>query len=110
MSHHRFHSSAPFGLKVLAVIVAADGAMSVIYALGVLQGSILLAALFGVVGGLHLALSYGLWMMEPYAYPLGLAVFGFGLLLDAMHGQYLGALLTATTLSMLYHYRGLFRR
>lgn len=109
MSHHRFHSSAPFGIKVLAVLVAVDGVMAMSDALELLGISLVVALLFAAVGALNLALSYGLWKLEPYAYTLGLGVFGFGLLLDALNGRFLSALITSTTVSMLYHYRGLFR-
>lgn len=109
MSHHRFHSSAPFGIKVLAVLVAVDGLMAMTDALGELQASVVVALLFGFVGVAYLALAYGLWQLEPYAYSLGLAIFGFGMLLDAASGKFLSALVTVTTISMLYHYRGLYR-
>lgn len=109
MSHHRYHSSAPFGIKTLAVVVAVDGLVAMLDAVGLLGESILLALVFAVVGLAHLALSYGLWQLEPYAYSLGLGIFGVGLLLDVLHGNLTGALLSATTVSMLYRYRGLYR-
>lgn len=109
MTHHRLHSSAPFAIKVLAVLVAVDGVMALSDALGAGQVSPFFGLLLGVVGVSYLALSYGLWKMEPYAYSVGLAAFGFGMLLDVMNGNYLSALVTATTVSMLYHHRGLFR-
>lgn len=110
MSHHRYHSSAPLGIKVLSVMVAIDGAGSVYDAVRLLgQGGLVIALAVALVGLLQLALSFGLWQMEPYAYGLGLAVFGVDALLDLLTGNLASAILTGFTISMLYHYRGLFR-
>lgn len=110
MSHHRYHSSAPTGIKVLAVVTAADGLVSLSRGLDWLAaGAVALAAALALAGLLELALAYGLWQLEPYAYGLGLAVFGAGVLVDLAAGSLLGAMLSATTLSMLYHYRDHYR-
>lgn len=110
MSHHRYHSSAPFGIKTLAVVTAGDGLLSVVHALELFAGpSSGMALLVGLVGVAHLALSYGLWQLEPYAYPLGMAMFAVSALLDLLTGSPLGAVASGFTLSMLYHYRGLYR-
>lgn len=109
MSHHRYHSSAPFGIKILAALAAVDGLQSMFRAFGMMRTSVVLALAVAVVAGLHLALSYGLWQMEPYAYALGLAIFGVGAALDLLTGNIEGTVLSGITISMLYHYRGLFR-
>jgi hypothetical protein len=110
MSHHRYHSSAPAGIKVLAVVTAVDGLLSISRSLELLAtGAVAIAGPLAISGVVSLALAYGLWQLEPYAYVLGLAIFGAGVLLDLLAGSLLGAVLSAPTLSMLYHYRGLFR-
>jgi len=109
MSHHRYHSSAPFAVKSLAVVVAVDGLLSLLDALSALRASLLLALVFATVGCLHIALAYGLWQLEPYAYSLGFVVFGVGLLVDLLNGKLVGAFVSATTLSLLYHNRDLYR-
>ena len=109
MSHHRYHSSAPWSIKALAAMAAVDGLLSVVDALGALRGSLVLALVFLAVGLAHLALAYGLWQLEPYAYHLGLVVLGVGLLVDLLDGKLVGAFVSVTTMSMLYNYRGLYR-
>jgi hypothetical protein len=110
MSHHRYHSSAPFGIKSLAVVTVVDGLLSVGTALELLAGSApALALVVGLVGAAHVALAYGLWQLEPYAFPLGVAMFAASALLDLLAGSPMGAVLSGLTLSMLYHYRGLYR-
>jgi len=111
MSHHRFHSSAPFGIKALAAVTAADGLVSVAEGLGQLAGGTwLLAALLCLAGLANLGLAYGLWQLEPYAYVLGMGLFGAGAVLDLLAGSVVGAMLSSTTLAMLYHYRDLYGR
>jgi hypothetical protein len=111
MSHHRFHSSAPLGVKTLAVLTAVDGLQSLVRALELLGvGAFALGLPLAVVATMHLALAYGLWQLEPYAYALGMALFGVAAVLDFASGSPVGAVTSLTTLSMLYHYRGLFRR
>lgn len=110
MSHHRYHSSAPVAIKGLAAATAVDGLLATGEGLGALSsGAWPLGAALCLVGLASLALAYGLWQLEPYAYPLGLALFGTGAALDLLAGSVLGAALSATTLSLLYHYRGLYR-
>lgn len=110
MSHHRYHSSAPFGIKSLAVVTVVDGLLALWTAKELLAGSgLALALVVALVGAAQLALAYGLWQLEPYAYPLGVALFGTSALLDLLAGSPLGAVVSGLTLSMLYHYRGLYR-
>jgi hypothetical protein len=110
MSHHRYHSSAPFGIKSLAVVTVADGLMSLWTALQLFAGAEPLLALgVGVVGLSHVVLAYGLWQLEPYAYPLGIAMFAASALLDLLAGSPLGAVVSGFTLWMLYIHRGLYR-
>lgn len=110
MSHHRYHSSAPVGIKGLAAATALDGLLATAEGVGALAGgAALLGAALCLVGLASLALAYGLWQMEPFAYALGLVLFGTGAVLDLLAGSILGAAMSATTLSLLYHYRGLFR-
>lgn len=111
MSHHRFHSSAPFGIKALAAVTAVDGLVSVAEGLGQFAGGAwVLAALLCLAGLASLAVGYGLWQLEPYAYVLGMGLFGAGVALDLLAGSVIGAMLSATTLTMLYHYRDLYGR
>jgi hypothetical protein len=110
MSHHRYHSSAPTGIKLLAVMTAVDGVVSTSRGFELLAaGASLVALTLLLMGLLDLVLAFGLWQLEPYAYVLGMGVFGAGVVVDLAAGSPIGAVLSATTLSMLYHYRGLFR-
>lgn len=109
MSHHSHRSSAPLGVKVMALLVGLDGLLAVVQGLGIVGGVLPLGLLLVALGVLHLVVAYGLWQLEPYAYTWGMGIFGLGLVVDLLAGNLYGAGLSGINMYVLYHYRGLFR-
>lgn len=82
-------ATRPTGITILAVLAAVGGV------LGLFAGFVLLFAgtvLFGGLGallgiatlayaGLFIAFAYGAWTLKPWAWPLGVAVSVFGIVL-----------------------------
>jgi hypothetical protein len=85
-------AARPTGITILAVLAAIGGA------LGLLAGFVLLfagAVLFGGLGALlgiavlayaalFIAFAYGAWTLRPWAWPLGVAVTIYGIIIQAI--------------------------
>lgn len=109
MSSHPTRSSAPLGVKLLAGLIAVDGAKSLLWGLGALAaGDVPVAILVGGFSVMQLLVAVGLWMLEPYAW--GVATFATGgiLLVEVATGQIPGALLSGGVLLYLFVQRGQF--
>lgn len=110
MSHHEWRSSAPLRVKILAVWTAVDGLLAVMAGLGSANvGGLPVGLVLLAVGGLQLVVAYGIWVLEPYAYPWGMTLFGISFVLDLAVGNVLGAGASAVNLVVLHHFRDLFR-
>jgi hypothetical protein len=96
-------SARPTGITVLAVL-AALGAIGGLFA-GFTYfaiGSMLFGlsgAIFGLaylaLAGLSLALAYGFWTMQPWAWPLGVALEGFNIIVTLILAFFGGAGITS---------------
>lgn len=106
----RIHpSEPPVSVAMLAFLAAADGLVAVAGGLGRIGIALPVGVLLLVVGALHLVVAYGLWEMESYAYPLGMGVFGVGVVTDLVAADPVSAVMTGFNMYLLYRYRGLFR-
>ena len=76
----------PTGITILAVLAAIGGI------LGLFGGTVLFGALGGLLGlaalayaALLVAFAYGAWTLKPWAWPLGVAVAAFGIIMSILY-------------------------
>lgn len=99
MSSHPTRTTAPLGVKLLAGLVAVDGAIALLSGLRALgAGDLPLAVLVGGFALLQLLVAVGLWTLEPYAW--GVAAFATAsvLIVEVATQQLQGALLSGGVL------------
>jgi len=83
----------PTGITILAVLAAIGGVLGLFGGFIVLfGGTILFGALGGLLGlaalayaGLLVAFAYGAWTLKPWAWPLGVAVAIFGIVMSIVY-------------------------
>jgi hypothetical protein len=74
--------TSPLGIKALCVLFGLVGVLLVAFGVLLLTGGGVLLGLFSLaLGGLELALVYGLWTVKPWGWTLAIAVFS----LTAIH-------------------------
>lgn len=109
MSSHPTRTSTPLGVKLLAALIAVDGALSVPNALAALAaGNLPIAVLIGGFSVLQMLVGVGLWKLEPYAW--GVAAFATAsvFLVELATGHVPGALLSGGVLLYLLVVKGKF--
>ena len=85
-------STRPTGITVLAILAAIGGVLGLFGGFAVLfAGTVIFGGLGAILGlaflayaGLLIALAYGAWKMLPWAWPLGVAVAVFGIVLSVL--------------------------
>jgi len=83
----------PTGITILAVLAAIGGVLGLFGGFVVLfAGTVLFGALGGLLGlaylayaALLVAFAYGAWTLKPWAWPLGVAVAAFGIILSVLY-------------------------
>jgi len=83
----------PTGITILAVLAAIGGVLGLFGGFIVLfAGTVLFGALGGLLGiaylayaALLVAFAYGAWTLKPWAWPLGVAVAAFGIILAVLY-------------------------
>jgi hypothetical protein len=83
----------PTGITILAVLAGIGGVLGLFGGFIVLfGGTILFGALGGLLGvaalayaGLLVAFAYGAWTLKPWAWPLGVAVAAFGIIMSVIY-------------------------
>ncbi len=86
-------AARPTGITILAILAAIGGVFGLLAGFGVLLvGTVLFGALGGLLGlaalayaGLLIAFAYGAWTLKPWAWPLGVAVAVFGIVLSVVY-------------------------
>ena len=82
----------PTGITILAILAAVGGVLGLFGGFVVLfAGTVLFGALGGLLGlaylayaALLVAFAYGAWTLKPWAWPLGVAVAAFGIILGVL--------------------------
>ena len=85
-------STRPTGITVLAILAGIGGILGLLGGFAVLfAGTVIFGGLGAILGlaflayaGLLVALGYGAWTMQPWAWPLGVAVAVFGIVLSVL--------------------------
>ena len=85
-------AARPTGITILAVLAGIGGVLGLFGGFVVLfAGSIVFGALGGLLGlaylayaALLVAFAYGAWTLKPWAWPLGVAGAGFGIVLSVL--------------------------
>ncbi len=85
--------SRPTGITILAILAGIGGVLGLFGGFIVLfAGTVLFGALGGLLGiaalayaALLIAFAYGAWTLKPWAWPLGVAVAAFGIILSVLY-------------------------
>lgn len=102
MSSHPYRSSAPPGVKALAVFVAIDAAYALVYGLGALgDGQMPIAIILGGFAVMQALVAVGLWTLEPAAWGVAAFVTAGVFVVEIAVWQPIGAALSGAVLAYL---------
>ncbi len=83
--HMQSTTQRPTGITILAVLAAIAGVFGLLNAFTILGGNSISGILGLVIALAYLAFAYGAWSLQPWAWMIGVAVAGLGVLLQILN-------------------------